>query len=188
MRFEEALHIIASVLTISYAFGIVWTQNVVPDPATFLMIMFTVGLGFILHELAHKYVAQHYKAWAEYRAWTLGLALAVVLALTVGFVFAAPGAVFIYGPHLNKKQNGKIALAGATTNVALALVFLGLANAVPGLREFGLLGANVNLFLGMFNTVPFFPLDGQKVYDWDKRVWLAAFGAQALLYILLFLR
>jgi Zn-dependent protease len=175
MRLEEATHILISVLTVSMAFTIVWTQSLATAPETFLAVMLTVGVGFILHELAHKYVALHYKAWAEYRAWTLGLALAVVLALTLGVVFAAPGAVFIYGPHLNRKQNGHIAIAGAATNFALAVVFAALAFSVPGLRETCLLGAKVNLFLGWFNTVPIFPLDGQKVWAWSKPIWAITF-------------
>lgn len=174
MRLEEGLHIVISVITIALAFSVV-SQN------SFPVILLTVGSGFILHELAHKYVALHYRAWAEYRAWTVGLLLAVLMAVTTqlwgfpGFVFAAPGAVFIYGPHLNKKQNGHVALAGAATNVALAVGFLGVAAAIPALYEVGMLGAGVNIFLGWFNSVPFFPLDGQKVYAWNKGVWALVF-------------
>lgn len=183
MRLEETLHILASVVTIALAFTIVWTQSLATAPQTFLMVLITVGAGFILHELAHKYVALHYKAWAEYRAWTLGLALAVLLAFTIGVVFAAPGAVFIYGPHLNRRQNGHIALAGAAANFVLALVFLGLAAANPALHELGTLGARVNIFLGLFNLVPFFPLDGQKVWAWSKPVWAGAFALFALAFL-----
>jgi Zn-dependent protease len=188
MRLEEALHIGASVVTISLAFTIVWAQSLAVAAETFLVVLFTVGIGFILHELAHKYVAQHYRAWAEYRAWTLGLALAVGLAVTIGVVFAAPGAVFIYGPHLSRRQNGHIAIAGAGMNLALALAFVVLGLAVPELREFARLGASVNVFLGWFNTLPFFPLDGQKVWAWNKGVWALAMVVLSGLMLFLPLR
>jgi Zn-dependent protease len=34
----------------------------------FVISLLTVGLGFIFHELAHKFVAQRYGCFAEYRA------------------------------------------------------------------------------------------------------------------------
>ena len=78
----------------------------------------------MLHELAHKIVAQRNGAWAEFRAYPLGLVLAVVSAL-LGFILAAPGAVYIQGA-ISRKQDGKISIAGPLTNLGLGLAFLGL--------------------------------------------------------------
>jgi len=55
-----------------------------------LIIALGVGTGFILHEMAHKFVALHFGYLAEYQANMTGLFLAVVLSF-VGFIFAAPG-------------------------------------------------------------------------------------------------
>lgn len=161
----EILHILVSVITISIAFSL-FTAN-------FWFVLVTLGLGFILHELAHKIVAQSYGATAYYRAWTLGLVVALALAiLTQGrFVFAAPGAVIIHGRHLTHAQNGRIALAGPLMNFFLALAFLWLAASNPGLRELALAGAYVNAFLGAFNMIPVYPLDGQKVQAWSGAAW-----------------
>ncbi|MFH1246872.1 MAG: site-2 protease family protein [Candidatus Micrarchaeota archaeon] len=175
---NEALSILVSVITISIAFAIVWTRSTNFD-ASFLsttgMIILTVGLGFVLHELAHKYVAIRYGAYARYQAWTLGLLLSVIMAFTVGFVFAAPGAVYVYGNHITREQNGKISAAGPLTNLILGLLFLLLGFTMPALREVALLGASVNFFLGAFNLIPIFPMDGSKVWAWNKYVWIAMF-------------
>ncbi len=56
----------------------------------------TVGIGFIFHEMAHKFTAIRYGYWAEFRKDNSMLLIAVVLAALVGFVFAAPGATVIY--------------------------------------------------------------------------------------------
>ncbi len=172
----ELLHIIVSVFAISFAFA--WDGSGASGGffAGFLVVMLTVGAGFVLHELSHKFVAQNYGALAAYRAWPMGLLLAVGLSLLTGggFVFAAPGAVLIYGPHITREQNGKISLAGPLVNFVLALFFISLAFAFPGVAGLSLFGGRVNAFLGLFNLIPFFPLDGQKVLAWSKGAWIAA--------------
>ena len=65
----------------------------------FIIAATTVGTGFLLHELMHKLVAQHYHCWAEFRADNMMLLFAVFSSF-MGFLFAAPGAVMIYGPHI----------------------------------------------------------------------------------------
>src|SRR3989344_8829105 len=50
----------------------------------FIISFFTAGLGFLLHELAHKFVAQKYGCQAEFRAFDQMLYLAVGLALLMG--------------------------------------------------------------------------------------------------------
>lgn len=170
---EEWLHILVSVLTISLAFSLF---RDVFSTDFFFVVLVTVGLGFMLHELAHKYVAIHFGATAYFRAWTLGLVLALGMAFaTQGqFVFAAPGAVYFHG-KLSTAQVGKISVAGPLVNLALAILFLVLAVSAPALRGVALLGAVVNAFLGAFNMVPFGVLDGAKVWAWNKGVWLTTF-------------
>src|SRR3989344_3276063 len=83
------------------------------DPRILIILgiaFFTAGIGFLLHELMHKYVAQRYGLQAEFRAFYNMLWLALLFSL-FGFIFAAPGAVFIRG-MINKEKNGKISVAG----------------------------------------------------------------------------
>ncbi len=42
---------------------------------------------------------------------------------------------------------------------------------VVGSFNFLLEGVAINLWLGAFNMLPIFILDGQKVYLWDRKVW-----------------
>lgn len=139
-------------------------------PKLFLISLCTAGLGFLLHELAHKFVAQHYGCTAEFRAWNQYLYLAVGLAVLVGFIFAAPGAVMISG-MVTRKENGIISIAGPLTNYALALLFLVLALLFPAGRLVFTIGLSINIWLGLFNLIPFGPLDGAKVFHWSKIAW-----------------
>jgi len=143
----------------------------------FVISMFTAGLGFLLHELAHKFVAQHYGCAAEFRAWDQLLYLAVGLAVFIGFIFAAPGAVMISG-MITRKENGLISAAGPATNYVLAMIFLGLSFLLPAWKNVFTIGFSINIWLGIFNLIPFGPLDGKKVFYWNKAVWgaMLAFG------------
>ena len=94
-----------------------------------------MGLGFLLHQLAHKFVAQKYGCVAEFRAFDQMLYLAVGLAFFVGFIFAAPGAVMIRG-YVDRRKNGIISIAGPAVNIMLAVIFLILLNILASILNF----------------------------------------------------
>lgn len=136
----------------------------------FLICILTVGAGFLLHELAHKFVAQRYGCWAEFRAFYPMLALAVLMSF-FGFIFIAPGAVLIKN-HVTPKKNGIISLAGPLVNIALAVLFYFVAFiADPFALAVGKTGAFINSWLAVFNMLPFFGLDGAKVFLWNKKIF-----------------
>lgn len=148
--------------------------------------LLTAGIGFLLHEVAHKVVAVHYDQVAEFRADNGMLFLAVMSAL-LGFIFAAPGAVHHRG-RLTEREHGHIALAGPVVNLALMVVF------VPALLVGGVLGNDllvlvgergiaINVFLAAFNLIPYGPLDGKTVLGWSKTVWVVTFVPSVVLAI-----
>jgi len=152
-----------------------------------LLNFFTIGLGFLLHEMGHKLVAQHYGFISEFRADFIMLAFAFVLALFSPFIFLAPGAVMILG-HLSRKQNGIISVAGPVVNLVLGLIFVLIAIIVK--PEFASmlgytlwLGIWVNGFLGVFNMLPFWVLDGKKVLMWNKIVYFSVLIALIFLLV-----
>ena len=151
----------------------------------FLISLTTVGVGFLLHELAHKVVAVRFGQVAAFRADYPMLALAVGAAFA-GFIFAAPGAVHHQG-YITERENGLIAVAGPVTNVLLVATFLPLV-ALEGLvGQAGQLGVIINAFLAAFNMIPFGPLDGRKVVAWSKVVFLLTFAGTVALAVAAFL-
>ena len=143
----------------------------------FIISLFTAGIGFLLHELAHKFVAQHYGCVAEFRAFNQMLYLAVGLAFVIGFIFAAPGAVMISG-MVTRKENGIISLAGPLTNYVLGIIFLGLNFFYPALNLVWNIGFFINIWLGLFNLIPFGNFDGIKIFHWNRIIWalMVVFG------------
>ena len=143
----------------------------------FVLSMLTAGIGFLLHELAHKVVAVHYGQLAEFRADYSMLFLAVMAGFA-GFLFAAPGAVYHRG-RITAREQGLIALAGPVVNVVLVVVFAGVwiggeAAGYSLLGTIGYLGVIINALLAGFNMLPFGPLDGKKVMRWSRPVWIVS--------------
>ncbi|MDO9516872.1 MAG: site-2 protease family protein [Methanosarcinaceae archaeon] len=191
---RETIHLVASLVVLTVAFAYPSTDS------TFLAIIaLSVGTGFILHELGHKFTAQHYGYTAVYEASPMGLLLAIFLKLVTGIVFAAPGAVMIrkrqsyystdderhYDILTQSKETWKIALAGPLVNVALAVVFMAILFISDSnlMNTLGFYGAYVNIFLAGFNMIPFGPLDGAKVFKHNPVIW----GFVGLPLVLMFL-
>lgn len=172
---EEFREILKAWAAISLAFGIVLTSDVFSSDIIMSLVLagLTVGIGFLAHELAHKIVAQRYGCWAEFRAFNGMLVLAVFMSF-FGFVFAAPGAVFING-YVNTERNGKISLAGPLTNIILAAVFLTLSFIVSTgfVGQIFSYGFMINTWLGLFNMIPVWNLDGAKILRWNKVVYFS---------------
>jgi len=151
-----------------------------------------VILAFVPHELFHRFVARKLGYYARYRVWLLGLALAIIFPLLTfgGLIFAAPGAVVIYPKYpfgyINRKDYGLIAVAGPLANLIVGYVamfaFFFARTYVPlsplVITLFVIM--EINLWLAMFNLIPFPPLDGSKVFAWSKVMWLFAFALAAI--------
>lgn len=144
------------VLTVAFSFMFAGVRIFNPSfdgltPEVFFIAAVGVGSGFLLHELAHKFTAQRFGYYAEFKTNMNGLLLTIGSAL-FGFLFAAPGAVHIsrpmyesYGSGVelrgdpnddeywdrisSRKANSSelyISIAGVITNLLLAAFFLAL--------------------------------------------------------------
>ncbi len=185
----EVRDIAIATLVLAFAFGNVLGGGLGGYQEAIAVVL----IAFLPHELlGHKLVAQRMGAEAEFRMWPTGLLLAFMGSL-VGFVFAAPGAVyfspvargqFAWNVHrFTKKEVGKIGLAGPAVNLIIGSVaaFAGFATGMKLLSDV----AMFSFFLAFFNLIPIAPIDGQKVFEWDRRIWGVSIAAAAAGYLLL---
>ncbi len=146
--------------------------------------LIVTGTSFILHELAHKYTAIHFGAKAQFIKWSKSLLISIAVAFLVGFVFVAPGAVYIFGKRLNLKENGLVSLAGPAINIIMAFIFMGLGLlGLPALIVS--YGVFINFWIAGFNLLPFGPLDGKKIFLWNPAVWVITMAIPVLFIFVL---
>jgi len=182
---EELQEMLISMLAIVLAFSIaVWGIGVIFTSGfaiKAIILMFTVGIGFMTHEMGHKYAAEKFGSPTRFVMWPQGIIFMLLLA-PLGFVFAAPGAVYIF-KRMGRRENGIISLAGPLMNMLLFVIFAGVIF-LSSIFHFSLsstvymicaLGMWINAMLATFNLLPIFILDGAKVMAWDFKIWLAAF-------------
>jgi Zn-dependent protease len=137
-----------------------------------LAIAFT--LSFFLHELAHKFSAQHFGLWAEFRLTMQGALITLISMLLPFFKIISPGAVMIAG-SVTKETAGKTALSGPLTNIVLSALCTMIAAMMQN-TSFWII-AGINALIAFFNLIPFGIMDGLKVFWWNRTVWMLAFIA-----------
>ncbi|OIR22259.1 MAG: hypothetical protein BET99_04945 [Marine Group III euryarchaeote CG-Epi2] len=190
-QLKESIGILTIAFTLALSDGLSAVMNEPNILIRTLPLAFgAVMTGFLLHELAHKWMAQQYGCWAEYRGNRNGLYFALLMS-SFGFLLAAPGAVMVSG-RITERQNGIIAAVGPITNIIIALVAFPIYLLTAGLEQpIALIGelarfiVVINLILGGFNMIPVQPLDGSKVIVWSKPAYvgiLIAIFALAMAY------
>jgi Zn-dependent protease len=149
-----------------------------------LVIIFVSA--FLVHEMAHKFVAQHYGMWSEFRMTSYGYVLSAMAILFSLPVFGT-GAVST-SESSSPDEEAKSMLAGPLSNTISASLFMILALIA---FYFGRLwyvdyemiliqnAVIVNCTVGLFSIIPIPPLDGTRILLWRRRVW-------ATLFLLLF--
>ena len=139
--------------------------------------------AFLVHELAHKLLAQFYGSWAEFRTNSYGLLVTAFSAIPfIPFKFIAPGAVVI--DLSDRSKFGRVAFVGPLTNLIMGFIFFILSYQYP-LIGYLYIGALFNSWIALFNLLPFGNLDGQKIFSWNKIIWIFMMVCTMGLFVLI---
>jgi Zn-dependent protease len=160
------------VMGVGFSYFLSSVSNIID--LSILSIAFT--LSFLLHELAHKFSAQYFKLWAEFRL-TMQGALITLISIFLPFKLISPGAVMLSGSG-TRENVGKTAISGPIINIIISTVCIIIA---VFSQYFFIIVAFINALLAVFNLIPFGVLDGLKVFRWNKIVWTVTFAGAIIL-------
>jgi Zn-dependent protease len=176
----EIRHLIVSALLVMGVGLSLFRRSSPPkDPVMLSVLALLFASIFLMHEMAHKLVAQHYGLWAEFRLFLLG-ALLTLISVVSPIKFIAPGAVVIAGPA-EKDVVGKTSIAGPLTNIVLSSISFVIGSLLSAVSSVAMLSAAFNAWIALFNLIPVAMLDGLKVLNWNKIVWGLAFALAVVL-------
>lgn len=142
--------------------------------------------SFLGHEFGHRQVARHHKMQTKFRLFDIGIILTVASIVSsffggpgIGF----PGAVVVIGLEEISRETGQCKVAGPMVNLVIGGVLM-LLTLFPlaGITFFPLnfvlyYAAEFNFQLGLFNLLPFGPLDGRNIIKWKPVLWVLLFIA-----------
>ena len=177
---DEITEILIAMACMVVAVTIAWRDFFPSISSGILISLFTVGIGFIGHEMGHKYAAEKFGIPSRFVLWPMGILLLFFSSL-MGFIFAAVGAVYIFARRLPKNINGVISLAGPAVNIIFASIFFFVlvSSEIFGfqlaqiVKAICVIGMKLNGFLAFFNLIPIPPLDGWKVLPWNLGAWVS---------------
>lgn len=181
---KEVKHIaVAALLVVGIGFSIAlygfrWELAVM---AIFAGVM---TASFLVHEIAHKVIAQRKGLWAEFRLTTWGAVLTFI-SVFLPFKMISPGAMMIGGSVPSGEDIVRISIAGPITNIIISSALFGLAFTLSQSIFASMLSfaAYINAFMAVFNLIPFGILDGYKIYSFNKKLWALAFVPSLILTV-----
>jgi Zn-dependent protease len=179
---KEIKHIlVAALLVVGIGFSIAlygfrW------DFAVMAIFAGLMTASFLVHEIAHKVIAQRKGLWAEFRLTTWGSVLTFV-SVFLPFKIIAPGAMMIGGSVPSGEDIVRISIAGPITNIIFSSVLFGLAFALSQSMFAGMLffAAYINAFMAVFHLIPIGIFDGYKIFSFNKKLWAFAFVPSLIL-------
>lgn len=126
--------------------------------------------AIVLHELSHKFTAMAFGFDATFEIFPLGLMLGIFLKLIHSpFLIIAPGYVIpASGLVQHQIAYRLVAFAGPLTNLLLWLIATLILKYKTKIKRkttiLLYLSKKINIFLFLFNMIPFGPFDGAKVF------------------------
>ena len=167
--------IIFSLVELSFFFSVFsYSHSIFQLLGELLLIICCSIPLFLFHELAHKFSAERFGYSARFYM-DQRLALFSLVSILLPMKIIAPGAVVFYG-NPSRRTEATIALAGPLVNIFLGGLLLGISPLFSGhWFLIILIISKFSIDLALFNLLPFFILDGNKIYQWSSELFLVIF-------------
>ena len=178
------------------------------NPDIFILISLSLIFALCFHEFAHGFIAYRCGDDTAYNLGRLTLnplkhldPIGTLMILFIGFGYAKPVPVNPYNLNNPRTDMIKVAAAGPASNFLLA--FFGVLISILLKLYSGIDNSNLNLFfdyfcminiyLGLFNLLPIYPLDGGQIFGnfiskYNDNIFkqLNEYGPKILLGVIIF--
>ena len=173
----------------AYALAFLLKDRLLIRWETLLILVGAGALTTLAHQLAHHEAARRAGQTAELQFWGLGTAMLVLSAWIFGYLFASPARnLFQKGQEPSSPgAAAMISLAGPAVSLALGMVSLLLVPLGSMAAFAGRTLFSMNLMNGVYSLVPFDPMDGKPIFDWNHSVWAVIFFPLLALYAAFYL-
>lgn len=196
--------LVAPACAILFGLAYVLADRTAIDPGNILFYIIVAGLALIGHDVAHKLIAHFYNAESEYKFWGLGTITMFFTSWLFGTVFAQPARTILDDSELDIKKVGYVMLAGPAVSMVLSIGFallmplggvISMVEVAAGstlnigiaVLAIGTLGFSMNLLSTVYSLMPFNPMDGAKVFKWNKWAWAVVFFPLLVFYLAIML-
>jgi len=146
-------------------------QSLFNSPLLFVLSILGLVVAITVHEFAHALAADHLGDPTPRSQGRLSLnplshldPLGTVMLILAGFGWGKPVQFDPYNLEHPQRDTGLISLAGPASNLVLAVLLGFLFKTLPaGFASLLLPLIYTNIILAVFNLVPVYPLDGEKI-------------------------
>ena len=184
---KEIVTIVFSALIITVVFGYV-EANGLPQflsPSVLAVVipsvLSTVAVISVTGALFTALSSKICKVRSEFKVWLYGVIAFLVSGLLFLVPFAGPSRSVYQCGEISKKTKGLLVLSKMllflTLSIPFSLLFL------LGFKTLGDTGLLISLTTICYSLIPIKPLEGKEIFDFDKKIWLAAFAPVFLLFL-----
>jgi len=149
----------------------------------FATLTFIGGIVVIVPRTVQYLAAKKFEMSAEYRLWWGGMLVVFLTSALLGAVYGQPVRTAINREdEYEKKKLSLVMLAGPLVSFILSLSFLLIYLLGGTYTSLAWVGLNMSLLSAVVSLIPTVPLEGERVYKWNKVVWAAIFIPILLAY------
>jgi hypothetical protein len=160
-----------SIMVLAFSFSYVK----VDDLRQMLTVLPTIFATSILVGFAKTFISvaysRHRGVWSEHKLWYFGLATMLVTTFAFRMPISSPTRCVPHAPKLTKRLSAILSIVLIMISLAFAGFFYILL--LSGLTVIGSTGLAMCLIDAFFDTFPLTPMNGKKIFNYNKPLWIA---------------